>query len=59
MREALFIVAFISTVVGVAYLLYSLALYVYHVAKNQRFMAEIEENRNEFIKAPRSPKKPR
>lgn len=59
MREALFIVAFISLIVGVTYLLYSLALYVYHVAKNQRLMAEIEENRNEFIKAPRSPKKPR
>lgn len=59
MREALFIVAFLSTIVGVAYLFYTLVVWAYHAAKNQRFMAEIEENRNEFTKAPRSPKKPR
>lgn len=59
MREALFVVACLSTIVGVAYLLYTLAIWVYHAAKNQRFMAEIEANRNEFTKIPRSPKKPR
>ncbi len=59
MQAAIFSVLTAALVVGVVFLIYTLVVWSYHWAKNQRFMAEIEANRNEFTKTPRSPKKPR